>query len=59
MEFNNANIEKIKISDDSSSLENISVEMLNENSLYNAGYIVWFLIGFITCIVLLYVLKVS
>ncbi|KAK9173203.1 Histidine phosphatase superfamily clade-2 [Cryptosporidium meleagridis] len=57
MEFNNANIEKIKSFDGPSSLENIYVEMLNENSLYNAGYIVWFLIGFITCIILLYVFK--
>ncbi|OII72278.1 uncharacterized protein cubi_01611 [Cryptosporidium ubiquitum] len=57
MEINKSSIENNKKEEDLSSLENISAEMLNESSLYNANYIAWFLIGFITCIVLLYVLK--
>ncbi|KAF7456080.1 Histidine phosphatase superfamily (branch 2) family protein [Cryptosporidium felis] len=45
-----------KGSEGPSNTDKIAIEMLNENP-NGAEYIVWFLIGFTTCIILLYVLK--
>ncbi|KAJ1611450.1 hypothetical protein OJ253_865 [Cryptosporidium canis] len=52
-----SNIKIAKNGTSSSGLDHISVELLNENSFNDTNYIAWFLIGFTTCIVLLYLFK--